>query len=343
MSNPPNKAVLSCITLLASYSSANLSNVNAAEIRVDLDNLPNDKASDLNATEELDVAETANSTVAINAQNIAPDNHNRQPGFVSQPAIANAQPASVSENVLNAVSTDQDNNAAKLEHLVATSTRRIPVNSILDIQPESADASNNEAIEEATAVEFNVSEEQAIESSSEQNIHLAQPPIQDFPEQNIHLAQAPVQDSSGAVGDSFRPEDLTDEELRQLLSVEDPVLPSVPPTPASSFGTPTAYGASGGDAFIGLAGVTDGDRNSTDGSMSLGVGLGDAVESVGVELNVGIISLDGFADDGQIGVKIHKIFPEADNLAVAVGWSIQLHGEPLMMQRKLLRCCNQEF
>ena len=134
------------------------------------------------------------------------------------------------------------------------------------------------------------------------------------------VAQAPVQDSSGAVGDSFRPDDLTDEELRQRLSVETPFLPSPIPSPASSFGTPTAYGANERDAFIGLAGVTGGDAD-TDGSMSLGVGFGDAVESVGVEVSGGIISLDGFADDGQIGFKVHKIFPEADNLAVAVGWS----------------------
>ncbi|NEQ49259.1 MAG: hypothetical protein F6K11_03875 [Leptolyngbya sp. SIO3F4] len=136
-----------------------------------------------------------------------------------------------------------------------------------------------------------------------------------------NLAQTSVPDSSGSVGDSFSPENLTDEELRQLLSVETPFFPPPVPAPASSFGTPTAYGADEGDAFIGIAGVGDGDQSDTDGSLSLGVGAGDAVSSVGVELNVGIISLDGFGDDGQIGFKIHKIIPEADNLAVAIGWS----------------------
>ena len=144
-----------------------------------------------------------------------------------------------------------------------------------------------------------------------------EPPV----EQELQLSQAPVQDSSGVVGDSFRPDDLTDEELRQGLSVESPTFPTSPPSPASSFGTPSAYGANAGDAFVGLAGASDGKRSDTDGSMSLGVGFGDAVDSVGVELNAGIISLDGFADDGQIGIKVHKIFPEADNLAVAVGWT----------------------
>ncbi len=135
------------------------------------------------------------------------------------------------------------------------------------------------------------------------------------------LAQIPVPDSSGSVGDSFSPEDLTDEELRQLLSVDAPFFPPPVPAPASSFGTPTAYGADEGDAFIGIAGVSDGDRSDTDGSLSLGAGVGDAISSVGVEINVGIISLDGFGDDGQIGFKLHKIIPEADNLAVALGWS----------------------
>ncbi|MEM9978452.1 MAG: hypothetical protein AAF808_12575 [Cyanobacteria bacterium P01_D01_bin.2] len=148
-------------------------------------------------------------------------------------------------------------------------------------------------------------------------VSTAAPPV----EPELQLSQAPVQDSSGVVGDSFQPDERTDEELRQGLSVEGPTFPVSPPSPASSFGTPSAYGANAGDAFVGLAGVTDGKRSDTDGSMSLGVGFGDAVDSVGVELNAGIISLDGFADDGQIGIKVHKIFPEADNLAVAVGWT----------------------
>lgn len=122
--------------------------------------------------------------------------------------------------------------------------------------------------------------------------------------------------------DTFAP--LTDEEIRQLLLI-DPnasrdILDRPRATPSSSFLTPTAYGADWGDAFIGIAGATGGNTD-TDGSASLGIGFGDAVDNIGVEVSAGIISLDGFAEDGIVGFKLHKIFPQADNLAVAVGWA----------------------
>lgn len=130
-----------------------------------------------------------------------------------------------------------------------------------------------------------------------------------------------AQDGVSPVDGTFAP--LTDEELRQQLLINPSFVPETPrPSPATSFGTPTAFGADWGDAFVGLSGVTQGDTDTkADGSISLGMGFGDAVNNVGVEVSVGIISLDGFGDDGSIGVKLHKIFPEAENLAIALGWS----------------------
>ncbi len=134
---------------------------------------------------------------------------------------------------------------------------------------------------------------------------------------SIQLAQ----DGVNPVDNTFSP--LTDEELRQQLLVNPDFVPDAPrPAPASGFGVPSAFGADWGDAFIGLSGVTEGRTdNKADGSISLGMGFGDTVDNVGVEVSLGIISLDGFAEDGSIGVKLHKVFPQADNLAVAVGWS----------------------
>ncbi|MGD1896255.1 MAG: hypothetical protein ACFB16_04790 [Phormidesmis sp.] len=130
-----------------------------------------------------------------------------------------------------------------------------------------------------------------------------------------------AQDGVTPVDGTFAP--LTDEELRQQLLIDPNFVPGAPrPAPASGFGVPSAFGADWGDAFIGLAGVTEGRTDDkADGSISLGMGFGDAVENIGVEVGVGIISLDGFAEDGSVGVKLHKVFPDADNLAVAVGWS----------------------
>jgi len=130
-----------------------------------------------------------------------------------------------------------------------------------------------------------------------------------------------AQDATTPVDGTFAP--LTDDELRQQLLIDPNFVPGTPtPAPATTFGTPSAYGADWGDAFIGLAGVTQGDNdNKADGSISLGMGFGDAVDNIGVEVSVGIISLDGFADDGAVGIKLHKVFPEANNLGVALGWS----------------------
>ena len=124
--------------------------------------------------------------------------------------------------------------------------------------------------------------------------------------------------------DTFAP--LSDDEIRQQLLLEPTFTPRRPrarPVPASSFLTPTAYGADWGDVYVGLAQVTAGKpaNSNFDGSAAIGIGFGDAVKNVGLETSVSIISLNGFAYDGIVGFKLHKIFPQADNLAVAAGWS----------------------
>lgn len=128
--------------------------------------------------------------------------------------------------------------------------------------------------------------------------------------------------SSTTVGDVFAP--LTEEEIRQRLLIEpDPqVVTRARPAPASSFLTPTAYGADWGDVYVGVAGTvgTANRGRDSDGSASVGFGLGDATRFVGLEINSSINSLRGFADDGTVGFKLHKVFPSANNLAVAFGW-----------------------
>lgn len=166
-------------------------------------------------------------------------------------------------------------------------------------------AANKTALSETetSAIEISATE-LVIDSSSTQVVQLAQD-----------------------LGDSFAPDSPAD--LRQRLLIDpdaqfDPTVPVDSPkaVPSSTFLVPSAYGADWGDTYAGLAGSTGSDRDrSTDGSAAIGIGFGDAVRNIGVEVGVGIISLDGFADDGIVGFKLHKIFPQAGNLAVAAGWT----------------------
>ena len=95
-----------------------------------------------------------------------------------------------------------------------------------------------------------------------------------------------------------------------------------PPTPGLTFAVPSAYGASGKNAFIGVsygASTQDGlftfydssDDKVADGSMNFGAGIGDP-NQLAAEVSVGIISLtcqEGkscWGADGTAGLKIHK-------------------------------------
>ncbi|MBW4603652.1 MAG: hypothetical protein KME29_29815 [Calothrix sp. FI2-JRJ7] len=134
-------------------------------------------------------------------------------------------------------------------------------------------------------------------------------------------------DSSGTVGDTFGELNKS----RQDLLIEPIVIEtrtSRRVAPASSAGTPTGYGASSRQAYIG-GGVRfpfDGDRDRVDGSLSFGFGEGDAIKSLGVEFNFNITSVGGgnfndfdFGDSGAIGFKLHKYFGRGT--AAAFGWS----------------------
>ncbi|MEA5598076.1 hypothetical protein [Rivularia sp. UHCC 0363] len=128
-------------------------------------------------------------------------------------------------------------------------------------------------------------------------------------------------DSSGVVGDTFGDSN----ELRQKLMIDPILVPSEPPAaaPGSSAGTPSAYGASAGQAYVGGGGFIPLDDGYVDGSLSVGAGFGDPVKSVGVEVGVNLTSIGGqnfdLGDSGTVGVKVHKYLK--DGTAVALGWS----------------------
>ncbi|WP_414753751.1 hypothetical protein [Anabaena sp. CCY 9910] len=149
-------------------------------------------------------------------------------------------------------------------------------------------------------------------------------------EQQANISQNPqppiiVQiDSSETVGDTFGDTN----KLRQELLIE-PIVQTretSKASPGSTAGTPSAYGASFGQAYIGggLFFPLEDNKDRVDGSLSVGFGLGDTAKSVGLEVNVNITSVGGgdtfdFGDSGGVGFKLHRYL--GDGTAVAVGWS----------------------
>lgn len=133
------------------------------------------------------------------------------------------------------------------------------------------------------------------------------------------LAQAAGSDQFGG---SFTPS----EELQQLLEDLTPLVDTRAPrpTPGTTFGTPTAYGANWRQAFVGASGIIDlGGAGRTDGSFSVGTGFGNSVSTVGVEVSMSVTSVSAgdFGDSGSFGLKIHKIIPNTNGLGLALGWS----------------------
>ncbi|MBO3463499.1 hypothetical protein G7B40_009995 [Aetokthonos hydrillicola Thurmond2011] len=90
-------------------------------------------------------------------------------------------------------------------------------------------------------------------------------------------------------------------------------------TPGSSVASPTAFGASFGDVFVGgsyQTRVRFADKD--DGGLVFGFGLGDR-KLVGLEVAISSFSTlrEGFFSNGGVSLKLHHLFP--DNLAIALG------------------------
>ncbi len=107
--------------------------------------------------------------------------------------------------------------------------------------------------------------------------------------------------------------------LREPPTLEVPTLGGAA-APGSSSGSPTAFGASWGQAYAGV-GFQARTRytDDADGSISVGMGFGDARKTVGAEVTVAVLSLlgDDSFERGGISFKVHRILPE--DFAVAVG------------------------
>jgi hypothetical protein len=97
--------------------------------------------------------------------------------------------------------------------------------------------------------------------------------------------------------------------------------------PGIAFGSPVAYGADWGELFGGIGGQTvpPGGQHSVDGSLLLGLGVGDSSRTVGLEVSATIISLTGsFGDSGAFNAKVHRSLSGRASIALGVegleGW-----------------------
>ena len=93
--------------------------------------------------------------------------------------------------------------------------------------------------------------------------------------------------------------------------------------PGISFGSPVAFGVGWGQAVAGIGGQTEPKNNpnvdNVDGSASLGVGLGNPYTMLGLEIVATAISLNnGFAEDGNLNLKLHRALPGRSAIAVGV-------------------------
>ncbi|MEQ9236455.1 hypothetical protein [Coleofasciculus sp. E2-BRE-01] len=135
--------------------------------------------------------------------------------------------------------------------------------------------------------------------------------------QQTMLAQAPNQRTQPAL---CRDVNRLQEELRSLenIDTQEPLRAS----PALSIVIPTAYGAHRNTGFV-SATYQERTRYSDvdDGALGIGIGLGDAEKSVGVELSYALASFGSNRDFGSGGfnAKVHRRLPQG--WAVAAGWN----------------------
>jgi hypothetical protein len=94
---------------------------------------------------------------------------------------------------------------------------------------------------------------------------------------------------------------------RQLLLQPVAVGPEYS-APSLSPGVPSAFIAGWGDYFVGVSGATRGRvRDTVDGSLNLGFGIGDMAEAVAVELSLNIASLNRFGANGTFDAKVGRL------------------------------------
>lgn len=88
-------------------------------------------------------------------------------------------------------------------------------------------------------------------------------------------------------------------------------------SPSVTIINPSGYGASWGNAGIGL-GLQQRTRfrNQADGVLGLGFGLGDPQKNVGLQIGLTLVDLSRLFEDGTVNLKLHRRLPLDFSIAV---------------------------
>lgn len=109
--------------------------------------------------------------------------------------------------------------------------------------------------------------------------------------------------------------------LRQLFRLPPPPTIDVGSrvAPAITLGTPAAFGADYGDAFMGLGfQATTRRRQRPDGGAVVGFGVGDAARLVGLEAAFSLFGTVRSCCRGGVSLKLHRLLPGRSAVAVGV-------------------------
>jgi hypothetical protein len=95
--------------------------------------------------------------------------------------------------------------------------------------------------------------------------------------------------------------------------------------PSLTFGIPSGFGPGWGDLYISASGATAGKARDgqTDGSISMGFGLGDPVDLVGLSFTYNMGSINNFGQTGTFDLSGSRIVyaDSITSVGVAAGWS----------------------
>ncbi len=140
-------------------------------------------------------------------------------------------------------------------------------------------------------------------------------------EQNTNSQSTSTVVAQATSGQSRADVEQLQEELRELENLE--LESAFQASPALSINIPTGFGLDNNTGFV-SATYQERTRYSggvDDGGLGIGIGLGDARESVGVELSYTAASFGGSRDFGAGGfnAKVHRQLP--GDVSVAAGWN----------------------
>lgn len=150
-------------------------------------------------------------------------------------------------------------------------------------------------------------------------------PVKKLEDRSVNQAQyLRVKPQANSNQSIFLAQESVSNSLRQDLKIEPFSAGSAPTySPTLSFGIPSAFGATWGDAFVVLSGATAGKARDgqIDGSITAGFGLGSS-DTIGLEVSYNLGSIKNFGANGTFDLKAHRIIyaDETNQVAIAAGW-----------------------